>query len=304
MASRTSPWKLGGLTVWQLATRVWNEFNREEALDRAAALSYYLLFAVFPMLLFLTALLAVLPIPHLMDRLMGYAAQALPPDAASMLRKTLGEVLGTTHGGGLLSVGAVLALWAGSTGMASVINALNVAYDVEDPRPWWKRRLVAIALTLGFCVFLVVALVLMVFGPKIGESLAGHLGLGGVFAVVWNAVSVPVAVALVLVGIALVYYFAPAVEQEWRWLTPGSLTALVLWVAMSMGLRYYVGHFANYNATYGSIGGVILLLLWLYLTGVVLLLGAEVNSEIEHAAAARGDPTAKAAGERRAPTAA
>jgi membrane protein len=301
-AQRTSPWKLGGLTVRQLGARVWHEFNEDDVLDRAAALSYYLLAAAFPLLLFLTALLGVLPVPNLMDRLMSYVGQTLPPDAASLVKKTLGEVV-RGSGGGVLSLGVVLALWAGSSGMASVMYALNVAYSVEDRRPWWKRRAVALVLTVGFCLFLAVGLLLLVFGPKVGGAVAGALGLGALFAAAWSALSYVIAIGLVLVGIGLVYYLAPAVEQRWEWVTPGSLTALVLWLGASIGLRFYVDNLANYNRTYGSLGGVILLLLWLYLTGVALLLGAEVNSEIEAAAAGHGETTARAPGERRAPAA-
>jgi hypothetical protein len=185
--------------------------------------------------------------------------------------------------------------------MASIMSALNVAYDVDDTRPWWKRRLLAIVLTFGFAVFILAALVLLVFGPHIGAGVAGLFGLGPIFTSVWNVANIPIVVFFVLVGIALVYYLAPAVEQRWRWVTPGSVVALGLWLAMSWGLRLYVGRFADYNATYGSIGGIVLLMLWLYLTGVVLLVGAEINAEIEHAAARRGALTAKAPGEQRAP---
>jgi membrane protein len=282
--------------VRKLASRVWHEFGEDEVIDRAAALSYYFLFALFPALLFLTALLGMLPVSGLMERLMEYVEQALPGDAASVIRKTLEEIRrGST--GGLLSIGALAALWASSNGMGSVMTALNVAYDVDDARPWWKRRLVAVALTVGFSLFILGGLVLMVFGPRLARAAADWLGLGAVFTAVWSIASVPVAMLFVLIGIALVYYLAPAAKQEWRWVTPGSAVALVLWLAMSYGLRLYVTQFANYNATYGSIGGVILLMLWLYLTGVALLLGAEVNAEIEHAAARRGEPTAKLPGE-------
>jgi membrane protein len=294
--NRLSPWQLGGLTLRQLATRVWHEYGEDELGDRAAALSYYFLFALFPTLLFLTALLGMLPIPGLMDRLMEYVDQALPLDAASVIRKTLAEIQRGSRGS-LLSLGVLLALWSGSNGMGSIIVALNAAYDVDDPRPWWRQRLVAVALTVGFSVFILCALVLMIFGPRIGAAVAGLFGLGAVFTAVWSVAHVLVAVALTLVGVALVYFLAPAAEQQWRWVTPGSAVALALWLAMSYGLRLYVAHFANYNATYGSIGGVILLMLWLYLTGIALLLGAEVNAEIEHAAAHRGEPTAKLPGE-------
>jgi len=296
MASDVSPWKLGGLSVVELAKRVWAEFSEDEVSDRAAALAYYFLFALFPALLFLTALLGLLPLGDLMDRLMDYVSQAMPGDAASIIEKTLQEIQAGASSG-LLSIGVLGALWAGSNGMSSIMSALNVAYDVKETRAWWKVKLMAICLTLGFSVFILSALVLMVFGPKIGETVAAWVSLGEVFTFVWNIVSIPIVMVLVALGIALVYYLAPNVEQNWRWVTPGSVVALVLWLAASLALRFYVTNFANYSATYGSIGGVILLMLWLYLSGMALLLGAEVNAEIEHAAAERGAPDAKAVGE-------
>ena len=287
-----SPWKLGGLGARQLAARVWVEALEDEIMDRAAALSYYLLFALFPTLLFLTALLALLPIPNLMDQLSGYFARVLPGEAAAVAQTTLREIAGGARGG-LLSLGVLLAVWAGSSGMTAVITTLNITFDVKEPRPWWKRRLVAIGLTVGFALFIMSALVLMVFGPRIGSAAAGWLGLGSVFTIAWNAGSVPLVIFFVLVAIQLVYYLAPGGDQEWSWLTPGAVVALILWLAASFALRGYVAYFGSYTVTYGSIGGVILLMLWLYLTAFAILLGAEVNSEIEHAAARRGATTLK-----------
>jgi membrane protein len=295
-----SPWNLGGLSLRELGRRVWRELGEDDVTDRGAALAYYFLFALFPTLLFLTALLGMSPLPGLMDALIAYADKALPPAAASLVKHTLDEIRAGARGG-LLSLGVLAALWSGSNGMASIMTALNIAYDVKDGRPWWKRRGLAVLLTLGFGLLIMIALVLLVFGPMLGQAIAAGLGLGNVFALAWRILSVPVVALCALAGIALVYYLAPAVEQRWRWVTPGSVVALVLWLAMSFGLRQYVSRFANYTATYGSIGGVILLMLWLYLTGVVLLVGAEINAEIEHAAAKRGEETAKAPGAHAAP---
>jgi membrane protein len=262
----------------------------DEITDRAAALSFYLLSALFPTLLFLTALFALMPIDDLMDRLNAYLARVLPEEAAAATQKTLAEITGGARGG-LLSIGVLLALWSGSSGMTAVITALNIAFDVKEPRPWWKRRLVAVALTVGFGLFIASALVLMVFGPKVGAAIAGWFGLGSVFTTVWHVVSVPLVILLALVTIQLVYYLAPGGRQEWQWLTPGAVVALVLWLGASFGLRVYVSNFADYSVTYGSIGGVILLMLWLYLTAIAILLGAEVNAAIEHAAARHGATT-------------
>jgi membrane protein len=295
----TSPWRLGGLSPRELVDRVWHDLQNENLLNEAAALSYYFIFSLFPAFLFMVALLGLLPIPHVMGRLMHYMHEVLPPDAASVVSKTVLEVVrGSNHG--LVSIGAVLALWSASSAMMSMMSALNVAYEVEDSRPWWRRRLTAVVLTIAFSVFLILSLVLMMFGPTIGQFIARPFGLSDFAVTVWNAVSVPIALLLMLTAIALVYFLAPDVEQRWHWVTPGSVVAVTLWLGMSFALRFYVEHFANYNATYGSIGGIILLLLWLYLTGVVLLLGAEVNSEIEQAAARRGEPTAKAPGQKAA----
>jgi membrane protein len=221
-----------------------------------------------------------------MERLLGYVGQVLPDDAASLIGRTVAEIVRGARGG-LLSIGAVGALWAASSGMASAMVALNIVYDAQDRRSWWRRRLVALGLTIVFSLFVMLALLLLVFGGPLGETVAGVLGLGGLFTLAWNVASWPIVVVFGLLGIALIYYLAPVVRQEWRWVTPGSVFTVAVWVLVSLGLRLYVTYVGNYNATYGSIGGVILLLLWLYLSSAVLLIGAEINSEIEKAAAER-----------------
>jgi membrane protein len=282
----SSPWRLGGLTLAQLARRVWTEIEEDEVMDRAAALSYYFVFALFPTLLFLAALLGLVPSARLLDRLLEYLAQTLPPDAASVTTRTLAEILRGARGS-LLSIGDLAALWAASSGMASIMTALNVAYDVTDARGWWKRRLLAVGLTLMFAAFTLTALIVLVLGPPIVEAVARVIGFGPVFARTWNVLQWPMALVLVTTGVGLVYYLAPNVRQRWYWVTPGSAFAVAIWLLASGGLRFYVSRFADYNATYGSIAGVMLLMLWLFVTGLVLLVGAEINAEIAHAAARR-----------------
>ncbi len=262
-------------------------------------MSFYWLFAFFPGLLFLVSLLAFLPVRGLLHVLFTYLGRVLPGDSVSLIRAILRQVVQNSHGG-LLSLSALTALWTASSGMASVMTTMNVAYHVTDPRPWWMRRGIAILLTVGFSALLLASLALMVFGPKLGALIAGWWGLQDTFEAVWNTISVALPVGFVLIGVALVYYFAPALEQRWHWITPGSAVATGLWLIASLALRVYVSSFSNYNATYGSLGGAILFLLWLYLTAMVLMLGAEVNSEIENAAARRGNPEAKESGERAA----
>jgi membrane protein len=248
-------------------------------MDRAAALSYYFLFALFPTLLFLTTLLGLLPVPLLMDRLIGYLVRVLPPDAASLIVKTLGEVR-TGASRGLLSLGVIAALWGASGGMLSIISALNRAYEMTDSRSWWSRRLIAMALTCGFSVFTLIAILLLVFGERIGEGAAALLGLGPHFTHTWNVLQWPAIMLCALTGVGLVHYLAPARRRPWISLVPGSVFAVAAWLALSFLLRVYVHYVGNYNATYGSIGGVILLMLWQYWISLALLVGAEINAAL------------------------
>jgi len=284
-----SPWRRGGLSARELGVRVWAEISADEVLDRAAALSYYFLFALFPALLFLTTLIGLLPFPGLMDRLLAYADRMLPADAMSLLRTILAQVVGGA-GGGLLSVGAAGALWGASRAIRSIVTALNVVYDVTTPRPWWRRQLVSLVLTVTFSLFTLAALLLVIFGERIGRTLADRAGLGGLFTATWSVLHWVAIAVFVLTALDLVYWLAPAVRARWHWLTPGSAFALATWLLTSLGLRLYVTHVGSYNATYGSIGGVILLLLWLYLGGVALLVGAEINAVIARAEAERRPP--------------
>ena len=272
-----SPWRLGGLSLTDVARRVHARLRQHDVFDRAASLSYYFLFALFPTLLFLTALLGLLPIPKLMDRLLDYITRMLPGDAASLLTRTLAEVVKGARGS-LVSIGALAALWGAASGMVSIRTALNVACGARDRRAWWRQRVDAIALTVWFSLFTLLALVLLVFGERVGDAVADALGVGTVFTHAWNLARWPVILVLVLFGITLVYHFAPAVRPRWHWVTPGSAFALIGWLVASYGLRLYVGYFGNYNATYGSIGGVILLMLWFYLSSLTLLIGAEIDA--------------------------
>jgi membrane protein len=279
-----SPWALGGLSLRELGRRVVARSRQDEILERAAGLSYYFAFALVPTFLFLTTLLGLLPTPDLLPRLMSYADRVLPRDAASLLNRTLNSVVSGASRS-LLSLSVLVALLGASSGMLSIMKALSVAYGIDDSRPWWRRRLIAILLTLGFSLFILTAMLLLVFGERIGEAIGEWVGLGPVATRAWHVLQWPVGACLVLIGLTLVYYLAPAAPRRWAWITPGSTAALVSWLSMSLGLRFYVNNFGSYNATYGSIGGVILLMLWLYWSGVALLVGAELDSAIERAAA-------------------
>jgi membrane protein len=179
--------------------------------------------------------------------------------------------------------------------MAAVMAGLNKAYSVKDERPWWKVRLIAIGLTIAFSIFTLIALVLIVAGGHLGAFVADRFGFQDAFAIAWNIGRWPVAIFFALVAINLLYRFAPYRKRaKWEWMTPGALAAMTLWIAASLGFRLYLRFADHYNVTYGSLGAVIILLLWLYITGIAILVGAEINGEIERAIHARAvDPRAR-----------
>ena len=285
-------WKLGGLSVRELGRRVVHEIQQDDCFGRAAQLAYYFLFALFPFFLVLTTLLGYLPIPNLLDRLMETLAEMLPGEALQLVQDNVRELV-LNQRGGLLSLGILAALWTSSSAVTAIIDGLNRAYDVEEGRPFWKVRLMAILLTIGLSAFIIVSLILLTFGPQIGGWIADKVGLGSAFKLAWNILRWPVIVGLLIGAMALIYYMAPDVEQEWQWITPGSVVAVIGWLLASLGFSFYVNNFGSYNATYGSIGAVIVLLTWMYVSGFFILVGGEINAEIEHAAVSGKDPGEK-----------
>lgn len=295
-----SLWKLGGLSWIQLGKRVWTEINDDDVWGRAAQLAYYFLLALFPLLIFLTATLGLMlgSGEGLRASLFNYLSQVMPGSAFQLVNSTMTEITRASNAG-KLSFGLLAALWAASNGMGAITQALNAAYNVKESRPWWKQRLVAIALTIGLSILVIAALLLILWGGKLADFLAVHYQLGGLFAIAWKTIQWPIVFAFMITSFALIYFYAPDVkEQKWKWLTPGSAVGVVLWLLVSFGFKLYLHYFNSYSATYGSLGAVIILMLWLYFTGVAILIGSEVNSEIEHAAAEAGVPDAKERGEK------
>jgi membrane protein len=280
-------WGLGGLGWKELARRVWAEMNEDDVWGRAAQLSYYFLLALFPLLLFLTTLLGYFADAgsEMRAELLRFLGQVVPAEASDLIFSTVKEAE-ENSGGGKLSFGILATLWAASNGMGAITEALNVAYEVKESRPWWKARLVAVFLTIGLSVLIMSALVLILFGGTLAEWLAAHLGFGGFFVMAWKVLQWPVALAFVLFGFALIYYFAPNVHnRHWQWITPGTVAGVFLWLLVSFVFRIYLHYFNSYSATYGALGAVIILMLWFYLTGAAILIGGEVNSEIAFAEA-------------------
>lgn len=296
-----SLWGLSGLTWKELGRRVWNESNKDDVWGRAAQLAYYFLLALFPLLIFLTTIFGYIAgeESELRQNLLRYFATVLPPSAADLVNTTLEGVINNASGG-KLSFGILATVWAASNGLGAITEALNAAYGVEETRSFVRRRLTAIGLTVALAVLIITALTLILYGGRIAEAVADGLGFGDAFTVVWKIAQWPLVLIFVLLAFSLVYYFAPNLrEQKFSWITPGSMIAVALWLLVSFAFRGYLYFFNSYSATYGSLGAVIILMLWLYLSGLALLIGGEVNSEIENAAAQAGHPEAKEEGEKK-----
>jgi membrane protein len=264
----------------------------DNILDLAAQQAYYFFFALFPALLFVMALASFFPLQSLIDDVIAMFARIAPSDVVKILSDSILE-LSKRNSGGILTFAFFVTIWSSSGAMVSIITTLNTAYDVTESRPWWKTRLTAIGLTVGIAVFILASMFLVIAGPTVAENLAARLQLGAAFKWAWWVLQWPLVFALVVSAIGLVYYFAPDVEQDWVWITPGSVVATLLWLVISLGLKLYYQMMPDAIAAYGAIGGVMVLMLWFYVSGVALLIGAELNAEIEHAS-----PYGKAPGER------
>jgi membrane protein len=249
-------------------------------------------------LLFLVALASYFPVTNLIDDMFTRLGGLLPPEALQIIVDQIVKISGGQDAG-LMTLGMLLAVSSSSAAMIAIIDTLNRAYGIDETRPWWKVRLNAVLLTIGVSIFILTSFALVLAGPTLATKLAAQWGLGGAFEWTWKIAQWPIAFALVSGGIALIYYFAPDADQDWVWLTPGAVTATLLWIAASLAFKYYVANWGNYTETYGLIGAVMILLLWFYISGLVILVGAEMNAQIEHASPYGKDPGEKFAGQRR-----
>lgn len=271
----------GGIGMVSLIKRAFAEFSSDDMSTYASALAYRALFSLFPFILFLMSLLGFLHLPDFFDWLRQQAALLLPPMAVEQVNTVIDQLQQQERG--FLSLGILVALWTASAGVRSLMNAMNAAYDVEEGRPTWKLYLLSFVYTIGIAIVLLLAAGLMIIGPQVMEWLASHVGLERMVVILWTWLRWPVVVILMMLAVALLYYFAPDVKQQFRFITPGSVLAVLVWIAASLGFGIYVQNFSNYGATYGSIGAIIVLLLYFYISAAVLLLGAELNAVIEHA---------------------
>jgi membrane protein len=275
-------------------TRVWARSEEDEILGRSAQLSYYFLLALFPLLLFVITLFGYMngAGSHLRNKLITYLGNVMPDSAFDLVVATIDQIT-QARGGGKLWIGLLGALWAASSGLNALAQALNAAYDVPETRPWWKVRLISIGLTMAIAVLIISALLIVLYGGRFGNFLAILVNEGSAFTLVWKIFQWPIALAFVFFAFSLIYQFAPNVsaarrgsrlpasDLRRRWLSPGVVIAIILWLLVSLGFRLYLHFFNSYSATYGSLGAVIILMLWFYLTGAAILLGGEINCELE-----------------------
>lgn len=270
------------ISLVETTKQVGSQISRDNVSILASALAYRFFLALFPFFIFLTALgglvARVSGIQNPADQILGYLGN-LPPGLAGVVRDQLRAVLEAQQPA-LLSVGILGAIWASSAGMNAVIKAMNLAYDVEETRPWWKKTLLGTGMTLLAGTFLVLAFVLLVAGQFIGGLVANALGLGGVWQAVAGIVNWALALVLLMMGTGFMYWAAPNIDLPWRWVWPGTVLFAVGWLLATLLFAFYAMNFGSYNATYGALGGVVVLLVWFYLTAFILLVGAEVNAVI------------------------
>lgn len=235
-------------------------------------------------MVFLISLLGIFQATELVNELLGRASKAMPQEAVDLIGGPIRQIT-QSKASGAFTVGAIIsilfALWGVSGAFRSVMEAMNVMYEVEEGRPFWKKYLISILLSLGAAVLLISAVVLVVAGPSIGSRIAEAVGLGAAFQWTWNILQWPVLVSFVLLAFALIYYYAPDVKQQFRFVSPGSIVALVLWLVFSLLFSFYVNNFGSYNKSYGALAGVAILMLYMYYSAYILLFGAEMNQVIE-----------------------
>ncbi len=273
-----------GLGFTDLLKRTFEETRKDHLDVFAGNLTYKVLFALFPFSVFLLSLLNLFGAQEFLDTLFDRASVVLPEGAAAFLEDQLLGIA-TSKAQGAYTAGAIasllLTLWGVSGAFRSVMKAMNAMYEIEEARPTWKRYLLSVLLSLGTAALLLFALALILFGPQLGAAVGDSVGLGSVPRLLWNVVLWPVLFCEVLLAFSLVYYFAPDVEQRFRWVSLGSIIAVTLWIVFSVLFSLYVNNFGSFNATYGSLAGVAIFLFYIYWSALIMLIGAEMNQVIE-----------------------
>ena len=259
--------------------RTYVHIVRSHTLQMAAALAYYFVLSFFPALIFLSAVVAYLPVPDLFNQALALMARFLPADAMGLVRRVLADIV-SPNKAAFLSVGILGTLWAVSGGFAAMIEALNIAYEVRDDRPFWKTRPLAVGLAFLCGALLLIALLVMVVGPRFAEWLAGKVHLYRLFVLLWPSIHWTIAIGFTVLAVEALYFLAPNVRQRFRATLPGAVVAVGCWIGLSYLLGLYFRHFGAFNKTYGTLGAAIALMTWLYWTGFAILVGAALNEEL------------------------
>lgn len=269
----------GNVDTWKLISLVVKGTLKDDCDGHAAEIAFYLFFALFPCLLGLATLLAYLPAPDLFKVVLRAMDPFLPATVLSMVKENL-RTLAILQKGGLLSFGLLLSLWTASNAMVAVQKALNDAYTADEQRPYWKVRLVSILLVICLACFIVVSLLLLFWGPRIGVWIASLADLGTAFTMVWNLLRWPVIFWLMMMALSALYRYAPAVRLSWRETVPGVVAATGAWIAVTLVYSFYVNNYSTYVDTYGSTGAIVALLVWMYASALVVLVGGEINARM------------------------
>jgi len=276
-----------GYNVVPLVKKTVKEIGEDRIPSLAAETAYYFFFSLFPLLLFLTPLLGLVGNgQQLMETMLGRLSTTMPADTLSLVRRVLGEIITSSGNAGIMSIGVLLAGWSGSNIFGSLMGALNVAYDVQETRPWWKKQLLRVGVLLIAGGIMIVATTIFLDGERVARWIGSLLGLGDAAVAAWTVLQLVLAVALLVTLGAIVYKLLPNVQQRWWHVFVASAITTVLWIVATLLFRFYVQNFGSYNKTYGTIGGVIVLLTWMYYSMFVVLIGGELAAELHKGTAA------------------
>ncbi len=281
--ARIRVWSLSGRSLREVAGFTWERVLDDDLTGRSAQLSYYFFLSLFPGLIFISSLIGLVAGSHmqLRDHLLDSFGTFLPPAAYTLVVGTLTEVMKSSTAGKAF-LGILFAFWSATSGLSAVQDTLNGVCQVKESRPLWKSTLIAMALTVVVVSLGMLAITAFFYGGALVEFVSSQIGLSAGLTFLWKLIQWPLAVFLLSLTFAVVYYYAPDVRRvQFRWITPGSIIGILGWVAVSAIFRAYLHFFNHYSVTYGSLGAVIILLLWFYLSGFMLLLGAEVNSVLD-----------------------
>lgn len=269
------------LTAKELGKQVYREYVHDNVSDSAATLSYYFVFSLFPFLVFLATLTAYIPgVRSSVATMLSRARDILPPQAMGIIDQHVRALVNEPRPK-LLTIGLIVTLYSASRGVDAVRKALNLAYDVKESRPFWKTEGIAFGMTIGGALLVLVGVAALVAGGDLGLWLAQHLDIAKVYVTVWSWLRWPITAVVIMFCAAMGYYLLPDVKQEFKFITPGSVFGTLVWLGATYGFNVYASNFGSYNVTYGSIGGVIVLMTWLYLSGFVFLMGGEINAILE-----------------------